>query len=226
MSHAFMILGHRGSPRRFPENTPASFDEALRAGADGFETDLRLLSDGTAILYHDDELGGAEIESLSAAGLAARGATVQKLDDLATYAPRATMVLEVKRSKWEDVLIAHVSSWPNVIIASFDHSILPELRRRGVKIPLGITTFGSIVDIARYAAGLGATWCFPNYRYVDRAMVASLHARAIKVVPWTPNREREWDALRAAGCDGVITDVPNEAVQWRRTRNQGLGTKD
>ncbi len=218
MSHAFMILGHRGSPRRFPENTRASFDEALRAGADGFETDLRLLSDRTAILYHDDELDGAEIESMSVADLTARGATIQKLADLAEYAPRTTMVLEVKRSKWEDVLIESVSSWPNVIIASFDHSILPELRRRGVKIPLGITTFGSIVDVATYAANLGAAWCFPNYRYVDRAMVDSLHERRIKVVPWTPNRPREWDALRAAGCDGVITDVPDQAVTWRRAK--------
>ncbi|PYQ58841.1 MAG: hypothetical protein DMF58_13870 [Acidobacteria bacterium] len=29
----FLIFGHRGSPRRFPENTLASFEEALRSGA-------------------------------------------------------------------------------------------------------------------------------------------------------------------------------------------------
>ena len=56
MTERFLILGHRGSPKRFPENTIASFDEALRAGADGFETDLRLLSDRIAVLFHDDEL--------------------------------------------------------------------------------------------------------------------------------------------------------------------------
>ncbi|HSP13698.1 MAG TPA: glycerophosphodiester phosphodiesterase [Thermoanaerobaculia bacterium] len=215
MSQTFLIFGHRGSPKRFPENTLASFDEALRAGADGFETDLRLLSDGTAILFHDDEVDDSEIESMRAADLGARGTVPQKVSDLAAYAGRATMVLEVKRSKWEDVLLAHVSAWPNVIIASFDHSIIAELHRRRVPIALGITTFGSIVDVGRYAAALGATWCFPNYRYVDRDMVASLHERGVKVVPWTPNRPREWDALRKAGCDGVITDVPHEAVAWR-----------
>jgi len=220
MSQPFLIFGHRGSPNRFPENTLASFDEALGAGADGFETDLRLLSDGTAILYHDDELAGVEIESLSEADVKSRGAVVHRLSELAAYAGKTMMVLEVKRSKWEDVLLEHVKRWPNVIIASFDHSIIAELHRRGVSLPLGITTYGTIVDIAGYAERLGATWCFPAYRYVTREMVASLHQRQIRVVPYTPNRVREWDFLLDAGCDGVITDLPHEAVAWRR---QALG---
>jgi len=218
MVERFLIFGHRGSPRRFPENTIASFDEALRAGADGFETDLRLLSDRTAILYHDDELGDADIESLGAADLTSKGAIVQKVSDLAAYAGRAKMVLELKRSKWEDELVKLVGGWPDIILASFDHSLIVELHRRKLNVPLGLTTFGWIDGLAAYAARLGATWVFPGYRYVDAETVASLHARGVKVVPWTPNRPREWDALRAAGCDGVITDVPHEAVAWRERR--------
>ncbi|HEY3052737.1 MAG TPA: glycerophosphodiester phosphodiesterase [Thermoanaerobaculia bacterium] len=210
MSRPFLIFGHRGSPNRFPENTLSSFDEALRAGADGFETDLRLLSDGTAILYHDDELGDRDVESLTTAELGA-----ERLSDLAPYAKRTTMVLEVKRRGWEDVLLTHIAGWPNVIVASFDHSIIAELHRRGVSFPLGITTSGYILDLAGYATRLGATWCFPAYRYVDAQLVTSLHERGIRVVPWTPNRAREWQELAALGCDGVITDVPHEAVRWR-----------
>ena len=83
MTERFLIFGHRGSPRRFPENTIASFDEALRAGADGFETDLRRLADDTAILFHDDELGDADVESLRFSDFEKRGAAVQKVGDLA-----------------------------------------------------------------------------------------------------------------------------------------------
>src|SRR5919201_966059 len=97
-----LIFGHRGSPRRFPENTIASFEEALRAGADGFETDLRLLADGAAVLFHDQQVGEA-------------------------------------------------------------------------------------------------------------------HAAGLKVIAWTPNRPREWQRLRDIGCDGIITDLPAEAVQWRNS---------
>lgn len=132
MPQRFLIFGHRGSPKRFPENTFASFDEALRAGADGFETDLRLLADNTAVLFHDDELAGDEIESLSFDESAKRGAKVERLRDLARYADRTTMVLEVKRSKWEDALLAEIGKWPNIIVASFDHEAIAELFRRRV----------------------------------------------------------------------------------------------
>jgi glycerophosphoryl diester phosphodiesterase len=84
-----------------------------------------------------------------------------------------------------------------------------------VAVPLGITFDGYLVDVADYAANLGATWCFPGFRYVDEAMVTTLHARGIKVVPWTANRHFEWQRLRDLGCDGVITDFPAEAVAWR-----------
>lgn len=221
MPQRFLIFGHRGSPKRFPENTLASFDEALRAGADGFETDLRLLSDQSAVLFHDDELADDEIESLSFDESVKRGAKIERLRDLARYARRTTMVLEVKRSKWEEALLAEIGNWPNIIVASFDHEAIAELSRRRVAFPLGITTYGSIVNIADYARSLGATWCFPGYHYVDASMVRSLHAGGVKVVPWTPNRPREWERLKEAGCDGVITDLPEEAVKWRDEQSLG-----
>lgn len=215
VTRPLLIFGHRGSPKRFPENTLASFDAALREGADGFETDLRLLADRTAVLYHDDLFGEDDIESLSSIELAERGAVIQRLSGLDAYASKTTMILEVKRARWEDVLLEHVSSWPNVIVASFDHSGIAELARRAVPFPLGITFHGCIVDIAAYASRIGATWCFPNHHYVNEEMVASLHAATIRVVPWTPNRPRDWQRLREIGCDGIITDYPGEAVAWR-----------
>jgi glycerophosphoryl diester phosphodiesterase len=84
-------------------------------------------------------------------------------------------------------------------------------------MPLGITFFGYPVDLAAYAERLGATWLYPQYRYVDAEMVKSAHERGMRVVPWTANRDRDWQRLREAGCDGVITDFPTEAVAWLRS---------
>jgi glycerophosphoryl diester phosphodiesterase len=211
----FLVFGHRGSPRRFPENTVASFEEALRSGADGFETDLRLLSDNIAVLFHDDEWRDAEIETLAADWIPQVGYDVARVADLARFAKRATMVLEVKRGKWEDVLLSEIAELPDVIVASFDHTLVAELARRKVVFPLGITVFGRLVQTAAYMKSLGASWLFPQFRYVDRELVESLHAAGIRVAPWTPNRERDWQRLRDAGCDAIITDYPAEAVEWR-----------
>lgn len=220
MPNRFLILGHRGSPKRFPENTLASFEEALRAGADGFETDLRLLFDRTAVLFHDDELREDQIESLTFTQCAERGAVVERLSDLAPFAERGMMVLEVKRPRWEETILEQVRDWPGIVIASFDHSVIVELRRRDAMLPLGITFYGYIVDVAEYAQRLGATWIFPKFRYVDEAMVESCHARGIRVMPWTANRRHDWERLRDLGCDGVITDLPAEAVEWRDGRDE------
>jgi len=216
MSDQFLILGHRGSPTRFRENSIESFEEALRSGADGFETDLRLLSDGVAVLYHDDEIDEIACESHRFEDLQ----KVEKVRALERFAGRAHMCLEVKRSKWEDVLLEQVSRWPNIVVASFDHSLIAELHRRKAGLPLGLTVFGYLVGLADYAERLGARWVYPQFRYVDAEMVESVHARGIRVVPWSPNRERDWQRLRDVGCDGVITDFPAEAVEWLRKTAQ------
>jgi glycerophosphoryl diester phosphodiesterase len=213
----FLILGHRGSPYKERENTVASFEAALQAGADGFETDLRLLSDRTAILYHDDDVGDVACETLSARDLAERGLVVDQLDTVAAFAGRGTIVLEVKRSKWEEILVQHVERWPGIVVASFDHTAILELHRREVAFPLGITIAGAIVDVAAYAKRLGATWLFPNFHYVERELVEAAHAEGLVVMPWTANRRSDWERLREIGADGVITDFPDRAVQWRNS---------
>jgi glycerophosphoryl diester phosphodiesterase len=48
-----LVIGHRGSSARAPENTLASFDMARSEGADGLEFDVRLASDGVPVVFHD-----------------------------------------------------------------------------------------------------------------------------------------------------------------------------
>jgi glycerophosphoryl diester phosphodiesterase len=224
MTH-FLVFGHRGSPRRFPENTVDSFEEALRAGADGFETDLRILADRETVLFHDDELHDAAIESLTSEQCRQQGATMQPLRDLARFATRGRMILEVKRSGWQDDLVAAVSSWPDIVVASFDHALIADLHRRRVPFPLGVTVSARLVNTAAYVQSTGATWFFPNHRYIDAQQVDALHHAGIKVIPWTPNREEQWRRLRQIGCDGVITDEPGLATEWRK-REPGPGGAD
>ena len=51
-----LIIGHRGASAIAPENTMASFREALAVGADGIEFDVRLTRDGVPIVIHDSTL--------------------------------------------------------------------------------------------------------------------------------------------------------------------------
>jgi len=49
----FFIIGHRGAPYHFPENTIASFRKALELGANALEFDLCLTKDKRIVVYHD-----------------------------------------------------------------------------------------------------------------------------------------------------------------------------
>src|SRR6476660_1813169 len=51
-----LVIGHRGYCQFAPENTLASFQMALRAGADLVELDYHLSADGVPIVIHDREL--------------------------------------------------------------------------------------------------------------------------------------------------------------------------
>ncbi|KAF8914290.1 PLC-like phosphodiesterase [Gymnopilus junonius] len=48
--------GHRGASSRFPENTLASFEAAIRDGAEGIESDVHVSKDDVVIMFHDPVL--------------------------------------------------------------------------------------------------------------------------------------------------------------------------
>ena len=69
-----LIVAHRGDSRHAPENTLVAFRRAVDVGADGIEFDVRITSDGVAVVFHDSSLkriAGRErkIASLTAAEL-------------------------------------------------------------------------------------------------------------------------------------------------------------
>eukprot|EP01128_Nolandella_sp_AFSM9_P012098 TRINITY_DN8952_c0_g1_i1.p1 TRINITY_DN8952_c0_g1~~TRINITY_DN8952_c0_g1_i1.p1 ORF type:complete len:462 (+),score=63.64 TRINITY_DN8952_c0_g1_i1:29-1387(+) len=51
------VIGHRGAPYFLPEHTLASYEMAMRQGADWIEPDLCFTSDGHLIAVHDLDLG-------------------------------------------------------------------------------------------------------------------------------------------------------------------------
>jgi glycerophosphoryl diester phosphodiesterase len=50
------IIAHRGASGWAPENTIPAFELAVRQGADAFELDVRLTSDGVPVVLHDPTL--------------------------------------------------------------------------------------------------------------------------------------------------------------------------
>eukprot|EP00794_Sanderia_malayensis_P007182 gene7182-7988_t len=49
-----LIIGHRGQPRKFQENSLESVKSLVDLGADGFEIDIYLTDSGQLVCFHDD----------------------------------------------------------------------------------------------------------------------------------------------------------------------------
>lgn len=64
------VIGHRGAAGVAPENTVASIERAIRAGAQAIEIDLHVSGDGELVVIHDDTVdrttdGTGPVESMT-----------------------------------------------------------------------------------------------------------------------------------------------------------------
>jgi glycerophosphoryl diester phosphodiesterase len=104
-----LIVAHRGASSTRPENTLASFEEALRLGARVVELDVRLSSDGVAVVVHDPTVdrttdGTGPVHLLSARDLASLNAgTSQRHERVPTLVEaldllsgRSAVAIEIK----------------------------------------------------------------------------------------------------------------------------------
>ncbi|MEM1134580.1 MAG: glycerophosphodiester phosphodiesterase family protein [Bacteroidota bacterium] len=55
----------------------------------------------------------------------------------------------------------------------------------------------------------------PAYQLLDAQKIAALQEEGMKVIPWTVNEVTAMQNLLAWGVDGIITDYPDRALQFR-----------
>ena len=96
-----------------------------------------------------------------------------------------------------------------VIVQSFDFRVLHAMKKLAPDVRLAALDedekLGDFVTVARSA---GAQIIAPEAKMVTPARVAAAHQAGLQVIPWTANTPAEWDALIAAGVDGIISDDP------------------
>ena len=153
-----LLIGHRGYPARYPENTLAAFTGAMDAGCDMIELDVTLTRDRRVVVIHDDTLDRTtngsgpvrdrtveEMRKLDAGSwFAPRFAAerVPLLDEvIALTAGRCMLNIEIKESAFEEgypadaiehqvaELVKTAGAMDRVIVSSFDRRILERLAR-------------------------------------------------------------------------------------------------
>lgn len=106
-----------------------------------------------------------------------------------------------------------------VIVQSFDFRTLIAMKRLAPEVRLAALDedekLGDFVTVARSA---GAQIIAPERGMVTSSKVMAAHQAGLQVVAWTANTPQEWDALIAAGVDGIISDDPAALIAYLKQK--------
>jgi glycerophosphoryl diester phosphodiesterase len=201
-----LLLGHRGARalKSIPENTVASFDQALADGCDGFEFDVRLTADGIPLVCHDPQTRSIEIARSSAEQLSA---LPQLQDILARYQDRAFLDIELKVSGLEKITVALLQKHPprrGFVVSSFLSEVLRAVHALNAGIPLGVIC-ETKAELSSWSE-LPVDYVIPQYRLVDSALMSEIKAADKKILVWTVNTQADMKRFAVLGVDGIISD--------------------
>lgn len=217
-----VVVGHRGAPRAAPENTPASFTAAARAGATWVELDARRSADGRVVVRHDPVApGGEPVVALTAAEL--RGEGIWTLADVLTGLPAGLGVdVELKNLPGEpdydeqQVLARMVvgvldGSDRPLVVTSFNPLTVEALRAEAPDVPAGLLTTPGLRAPAAVATATeldAQVWCpHVDTPGLDDALGLA-HGSGLGVLVWTVNDLTRARDLARSGADALCTDDP------------------
>lgn len=220
-----LLLGHRGSPRAYPENTIPSFQAALDAGLDGVEWDVRRLGDGTLVIHHDAALkDGRPLPTLLPDERPAQMPTLHEA--LAWAADTGAYVnIEIKHEtvraddrvhRTLDAVRAHGLS-RRVIVSSFMPTLLRAAREAAPEIERGLLIHKQypswlVRSVMRWT---DCAALHPQHHLVDKHLMQQAKTHRWRVNTWTVNEETEVQRLVALGVDGLIGDFPEVLLNAR-----------
>ncbi|HAF69418.1 MAG TPA: glycerophosphodiester phosphodiesterase [Acidimicrobiaceae bacterium] len=218
-----VVYAHRGASQRAKENTINSFKLAAEIGADGVELDVWKSLDGELMVHHDPVVKGLLIERARA-------------KDLPNYVPTLSEALdaclglkvniEIKAAPGGlqgaleiadgliDLLRARPEPASQWVISSFEHEALDRIQKKTSEFFTGLLFWNESWEILlRHALENGHGALHPHEALVDGEMRAATQLEGIHLNTWTVNDQLRVSELIELGIDGLITDVPDEALR-------------
>lgn len=189
-----VLVGHRGWPVYWPENTLEGFAAAADAGARWLECDVQVSSDHVPFICHDvslkrtagldlditltpaQQLDGISVGEPARFGKRFAAVRLARLDALAGWLPGQANVrqfVEIKRESLrrhgrpavvDVVMHALQPALRQCVVISFDHAALELARRQGA------ATIGWAVETASAEARQTATGLQPDYLFTDEKL--------------------------------------------------------
>lgn len=237
-----LIIGHRGARGEAPENTLSGFRHLHNLGVRAVEFDIQVSADNELVVIHDADvqrtsLGSGSVHELTARALSDLDAShkhfpqwptregIPRLTDVLTLLADFTHIeLEVKaRTPEHEAVVSEKlpQLWDQHQLAgrarttSFNPRYLQSMLITAPHIPRGFLFEADFAgDAIQLAQAVGASSLGPHHSRCSAELVAQAHAAGLMVSTWTVNDADRAHALAEMGVDGLITDIPTQALSW------------
>ena len=176
------------------------------------ELDVRRTRDRELIVFHDAELAGAPVASLTRSEIEDLAGVVPPLLEEALELARGRIALDVELKEdgcvdeLVDPLSAFAASSGELIVSSFVDLVLVQLRELAPQLARGLILSVSTDRAVERAEACGATVVLPKMRLVGDASLAELSDAGLTVIVWDFMAAEHAALLSDQRIDGVITD--------------------
>jgi glycerophosphoryl diester phosphodiesterase len=217
-----LIIGHRGAKGLAPENTMASLQAGIDAGASTVEIDVRVTKDNVPVLYHDTFIKTTEGKALLIAkndflllqqakrDLITLEAALQFIDR------RVDTIIELKPHEPTTPVIAAIEPrimkhWleSDIILASKDFKTLLALHKAFPQIPVAVIEPWSGIRARMRAKKLNTKRIIMNQKWLWRGYISATEQAGYKLTAYTLNDPVKGLKWSKAGLYGAITDYPD-----------------
>ncbi|MGL6023795.1 MAG: glycerophosphodiester phosphodiesterase [Cetobacterium sp.] len=230
------ILAHRGSSGSAPENTISAFKKAIADGCDGFEFDVQQTKDGKLVVFHDWTLERTsngkgylrehtleELKKLDVGSWFNKkfiGERIPTLEEALDIIPDHLLInIELKEENSrergsENLLLQILKKYQNknIIVSSFSHNLLHNLKRLDSSIKIGLLVESHLLNLDKYIENLGFEIIayHPSKSFIAESDVQYLTSKNIDINVWTVNSIQDAKILKNMGVTRIITNFPKE----------------
>lgn len=236
--HAFTVIAHRGDHARAHENTLTTIEQAIVAGVDYVEIDVRRTVDGHYVLMHDrtvdrmtdghgkvSELTLAQIRSLHVRDLKRPQIPADHVptfdEALVTIKGRMNVYLDFKEGDRGAVAKAIRDAGVSKQILVYDDAdSVMEWRHAAPELPLIVSPSQdgkTPQQLASFVSKLGVEVLDGSWKGYSREMVDAAKRAGAQVWPDIQSAREDaayFDKVIALGFTGVQTDHPEELIAW------------
>jgi len=209
------IFGHRGARGLAPENTVEAIEAGIAHHVDGVEFDVRVTSDGIAVLSHDPSLAGLVIRKHTYETLKQRKPDLATLDEaLAAVGSRCTLLIEIKPRVPVEPIVQILrealakNTQVDISILSRSQSTLRQVKAQLPKVQLVVNERWSVFIGLWRMRQLGTDRLQMNQRWLGRSILRALQRTGIRVSPYTVNSPKQF-ARWEPYVYGIVTDYPD-----------------